>query len=214
VADIFQEVDEEVRKDKAIRLWKKYGVYVIIACVALVLGTASRVAWREYQEAQLMEEAGRFSEARQLLADGKSTEAIAALQALSSDASGGYGPIAAFHEAQARANSGDVNGAVEVYDSLAQNDEAGAALQQLARLMAAMVLVNEGDPAAIRERLAPLMAETNPWRYMARELTAILKHRQGDLDGARADFKSLSEDASAPGGVRVRAQEMLSALSK
>lgn len=214
MADIFQEVDEEVRKDKALVLWKKYGAYVIIACVALVVGVGARVAWREYQTSQRLEEAGRFADARQLLADGKSSEAIAALQALSNDASTGYSAIAGFHEAQARAKAGDINGAVETYDRLAGDSDAGAALQQLAGLMAAMVLLNEGDAADVERRLTPLMEDTSPWRFMAREIGAALKLRQGDRDGARAAYKSLSEDAAAPGGVRVRAQEMISALAK
>jgi hypothetical protein len=214
VADIFQEVDEEVRKDKAALLWKKYGVYVIIACVALVVGTASRVAWREYKAAERLEEAGRFAEAQQLVANGKSAEAITALQALSNDASTGYSAVAAFHEAQARATSGDLTGAVEVYDKLADDDDAGTALQQLARVLAAMVLLDGDDGAAVTQRLAPLMADDNPWRFLARELTAAQKHRHGDIDGARADYKALSEDAATPGGVRGRAQEMLSAMAK
>jgi hypothetical protein len=214
VADIFREVDEDVRKDKAHALWKKYGAYVIIACAALVVGTGARVAWREYQASQQLDEAGRFADARQLLADGKSSEAINALQALSSDASSGYSAIAGFHEAQARAQAGDTAGAVQTYDRLAGDGAAGPALRQLAALMAAMVLLDDGAAADVERRLTPLTADANPWRFMAREMMAALKLRQGDRDGARAAYKSLSEDAAAPGGVRNRAQEMLSALAK
>jgi hypothetical protein len=49
VADIFQEVDEDIRKDKATELWKKYGGIVIGACLAVVIGTGANVGWgREY----------------------------------------------------------------------------------------------------------------------------------------------------------------------
>lgn len=214
MADIFQEVDEEVRKDKALALWKKYGAYAIIVCVALVVGVGAKQAWQHYQASQRLEEAGRFAEAQKLLADGRSIEAIAALQALSSDASTGYSAIAAFHEAQARVKAGDTGGAVETYDRIAGNGDAGEALQQLAGLMAAVVLLNEGDVAEVERRLAPLRADANPWRFVAREMSAALKLRQGDRDGAREIFKTLSEDAAAPGGVRARAQEMLAALAK
>jgi len=41
VADIFNEVDEDVRKDKSLALWKAYGKYVIGAEGLIVVATAS-----------------------------------------------------------------------------------------------------------------------------------------------------------------------------
>ena len=70
VADIFQEVDEEIRRDKAKGLWRKYGVYVIIVCVGIVFGTASRVIWREYKATQQSEESSRYIVAKKLLDKG------------------------------------------------------------------------------------------------------------------------------------------------
>ena len=37
MGDIFQEVDEEVRRDRFHKIWKEYGGYIIAAAVALVL---------------------------------------------------------------------------------------------------------------------------------------------------------------------------------
>ena len=37
MADIFNEVDEDVRKDKSLALWKAYGKYVIGAAVLIVV---------------------------------------------------------------------------------------------------------------------------------------------------------------------------------
>ena len=48
VADIFQEVDEEVRRDQASLYWKKYGRYVIAVLVAIILGTAAHVRITSY----------------------------------------------------------------------------------------------------------------------------------------------------------------------
>jgi hypothetical protein len=47
---------------------------------------------------------------------------------------------------------------------------------------------------------------------MARELLAVLMIQQGDKDGARKALAALSDDATAPEGVRARAAEMLAAL--
>ena len=43
MSDIFQEVDEEVRRERLEQLWKRYGIY-IIAAVLLVLACVG--GWR------------------------------------------------------------------------------------------------------------------------------------------------------------------------
>ena len=63
MGDIFQEVDEEVRRDRFNKFWKEYGAYVIAAAVALVLGTAASVGWREYNAQRQQEDSDRFAAA-------------------------------------------------------------------------------------------------------------------------------------------------------
>ena len=46
VADIFQEVDEEVRREQLKKLWDRYGYLLIALCVLMVAGVGG---WRGYQ---------------------------------------------------------------------------------------------------------------------------------------------------------------------
>ena len=52
MADIFQEVDEDLRRDRATALWRKYGIYVLGVAIALVAGTAAWSGWRYYETRQ------------------------------------------------------------------------------------------------------------------------------------------------------------------
>ena len=70
------------------------------------------------------------------------------------------------------------------------------------------------DAAEMKERLKPLMAKTNPWRFSAQEITGLLSRRSGDKTKARELFTALVNDRNTPQGVRTRAQEMLSILGK
>lgn len=214
MADIFREVDEEVRKDKALGLWKRYGSYVIVACVALVLGTAGRVAWREYTRIQQKADAEAFAAATQLAEQGDAKAATAAFDTLSNDASTGYAVIAAFRAAEQRTEAGEKDAAVAIYDRLANDSDADAPLQALARLFAAMLLLDGAPAADVKARLDGLDADDSPWRYSARELSATLSYRDGDLAAAKTRFKALGDDPAAPNGIRARAQEMLSAMGE
>ena len=46
MADIFQEVDEEVRREQLKKLWARYGNYIVAACVVVVLAVGG---WRGYE---------------------------------------------------------------------------------------------------------------------------------------------------------------------
>lgn len=212
MADIFQEVDEDVRRDKAMVLWRKYGSYLIIACVAIVVGTAGRVGWREYKAAQQAEDSSRYVAAARMLEKGDTAGAIASFQSLAADANTGYGVIARFQLAAARVKAGDKDGGLAVYDKIATDDDMDTTFRGLARLQAVMLLVDGGAMDDLNRRLTPLLADGSAWRYSASEIQAILKHREGDTAGARAAFKALSDDASAPAGMRNRAAQMLAAL--
>ena len=211
MADIFQEVDEDIRRDKAVVLWRKYGIYVIIMCVAIVVGTAGRVGWREYKTAQRAEESARYVVAEQLLQKGDTAAAIASFQSLAAEASTGYGLIAKFQAAAARIEAGDSAGAVTAYDQIA-DDGIDPIFRGLANLQAVMLLIDGGGTEDLTRRIGDLVGQDSPWRYSGLEMQAVLKHRDGDMAGARAAFKALSEDAGAPDGMRSRAAQMLAAL--
>ncbi len=212
MADIFQEVDEDIRRDKAVALWRKYGSYAVIACVAIVIGTAGRVGWREYKAAQQAEESGRYVMAAQLLEKGDTAGAISSFQSLANEASTGYGAIARFQSAGARVKAGDKDGGLAVYDQIAADSSMDPIFRSLAQLQAVMLLIDDGAVDDLNRRLAPLIADDSAWRYSALEMQAVLKHREGDTAGARAAFEALSVDASAPPGMRGRAAQMLAAL--
>ncbi len=212
MADIFQEVDEEVRRDKAAVLWRKYGTYVIIACVAIVVGTGGRVFWRGYKADQQAEESSRYVVAERLLEQGDTAGAIASFQSLAAEAGTGYSLMARFQGAAARVKAGDKPGAIEIYDKLAADTGVDSVFRGLAQLQAIMLLIDDGAADDITRRLAPLLAEESPWRYSGLEMQAVLKYREGDMAGARAAYKDLSEDAAAPAGMRGRAAQMLAVL--
>ncbi len=210
--NLFREVDEDLRKDKLQALWKRYGAVVIAGCVALVLGTAGSVFWRDYQAGQRSADSARFAAAIDLVERGDNAAAVDAFVALADDAGGGYALLARFHEAAARAETGDGRGAVAVYDGIAADGGPDQVYRDLAALMAAMQLANSASAADIETRLQALLADDNPWRFSARELIAAVAVREGRTAAAVESFRTLAEADEAPPGLRARARQMLDAL--
>lgn len=214
MADIFKEVDEDLRRERYLKLWRKYGKYVIAGAVAIVVATAASVAWQEYRKSQMLEQSTRFAQALDLAQEGRTAEAAAAFANLAADASADFTALARLQEAALKAKSGDVAGAVQIYGRLANDNGVDRAFRDLAVILGALHTVDSADPAALVERLAPLTAENSPWRHSALELTALAVERLGDRTRAGEIFARLAGDPDAPLALRMRAAEMLAAFGE
>jgi hypothetical protein len=211
VSDIFREIDEELRRDNLLKLWSRYGRYVIAVAVLAIVVAGGIVAWRDHQASERRAQGQRYSSALALARDGKDGEAAKVL-ALMAQEDGGYGLLAAFEEAELLAKSGDKKGAIAAYDRLAGSSGVDPEFRGLAVLLSVMHGLLDGDATGAIERLQPLTAAGNPWRGSALDLTAAAKLQAGDRSGALAIYKELTDDLSAPQGLRAHAAEMAAAL--
>jgi len=212
VADIFSEVDEDLRRDKYEDLWKRYGKLLMAGAAAVVLLTAGFVGWQEYSKRARLEAGGSFAAAKAMTEEGRNADAATAFAALADSAGGGYAKIARLEEAAAVAAAGDRQAAIALYDKLAADFSGGDTFGELAALLAALHILDDGDISGARKRLEPLIGAGKAWRYSAMELIALAALAEGDADSARKGFKELTDDAKAPQGVRSRSAEMLAAL--
>lgn len=212
MADIFREVDEDLRRERFAKLWKTYGSYVIAFFVAVVLVTAATVGWREYSEQRRAADGARFLGAAQMLADGRPADSAAAFAELAVDGSGNYPVLARLQEAGALSAAGDSAAVLAIYESLAADGDIDSLYRDLALILLALHTLDEADPAELSDRLTPLLAEDNAWRHSAREVSGLLAMRSGDHERAKEMFAALSDDPIAPPAMRQRATELLAAL--
>ena len=210
MSDIFQEVDEEVRRERLNRLWQQYGNYAIAACVLVVVAVAG---WRGYDwwQTRKAAEAGAAFESAVMLAEaGKHQEADAAFAKLAVDGTAGYRVLARLREAAELAQT-DKNAAVKTYDEIAGDRSAGQVMQDLAAVRSGFLLVDTAPYSEIRTRLEPLTAADRTFRHTARELLALSAWKAGDMTAARQWADMIITDPQSPAGTRSRA-EVLSEL--
>jgi hypothetical protein len=210
VADIFQEVDEEVRRERLQQLWQRYGNLIIAACILFVAAVG---AWRGYewwQTKKAGESGAAFENAVTLAEAGKHQEAEAAFAKLAADGSAGYRALARLRDAAELAQT-DRPAAVKAYDEIAADGSAGTVIQQLAAVRAAILLVDTAPYSEIKQRLEPLTATDKTFRHSARELLALSAWKAGDMTAAKQWSDMIISDPQSPEGTRSRA-EVLSEL--
>jgi hypothetical protein len=210
VSDIFHEVDEEVRREQLKKIWQRYGNYIVVACLIVVVGIAG---WRGYewmQSKHAAESGAAFEQAATLAETGKVQEAEAAFAKLGVDGTAGYRILSRLREAAELARS-DPKAGVKAYDEIAADRGAGQVIQDLATLRAGYLLVDGTPYADLRNRLEPLTGSGRAFRYSARELLALSAWKQGDASAAKQWTETIIGDPQTPAGARSRA-EVLSQL--
>jgi len=216
VSDIFDEVNEEVRREQLKKLWERYGNYIIAAAILVVLAVA---AWRGYQywEARKAVAAGAAYDAATALADdGKHDEAEAAFAKLADDGTAGYRVLARLRAA-AELGERDPKAAVAAYDSIAADSAGQPLVSDLAILRAGFLLVDTASYQEMLQRLEPLAQPAGVFRHSARELLALSAWRNSDTAAARKWADAARGDPDAPSGLRARMEvlgELLPETSK
>jgi hypothetical protein len=210
VTDIFNEVDEEVRREQLKKIWLRYGNYIVAACLLVIVGLA---AWRGYewmQNKHAAESGAAFEQAAALAESGKTQESEAAFAKLGADGTAGYRVLSRLREAAELAHT-DRTAAVKAYDQIAADRSVGQVMQDLATLRAGYLLVDGTPYAELRNKLEPLTAPERAFRFSARELLALSAWKQGDVAAAKQWTDAIIGDPQTPAGARSRA-EVLSQL--
>jgi hypothetical protein len=219
VVDIFDEVDEELRAERAQQLLKRYGGLIVAGALVIVGAAAGWQGWRWYEARQDQAAAVEYLTAMNLAdataagtSEASRTAATATLGKLAATAPDGYATLARLREAALKADSGDAQGAAAIWDKLAGDSSADPLLRDLASLLWAQHQIDSADPSLLEDRLKVLTAPENPWHALAEEQLALLDLRRGRTDQARTALQHLAQDSSAPNGVRGRASGLLSRL--
>jgi len=203
VSDIFDEVDEAVRREQFIKLWERYGYLMIAVAVQIVAGVA---AWRGYDYWQSKKAADfgtQFTSAAILAEEGKHDEAEKAFARIAAQGTAGYRVLARMREA-AEVAQRDPKAAVAIYDELAASSSTDQSLRDLAALRAALLLADTAPFPELSRRLEPLAAANAPFRHSAREILAFAAWKAGDSTAVQKWSQLIREDPETPPALRDR----------
>jgi hypothetical protein len=211
VSELFDEVDEDVRRDQLKKLWDRYSILIVAAAFLVIAAVGG---WRGYQylETKKAEEAGvAFDKAVELSDQNKHAEAEAAFNNLAATAPYGYRMLSRLHAA-AEVATRDPQAAVKLYDDIAADRSVGTLDQALAKIRAASLLLETAGYPNVLQRLE---AETSPqatFRHTARELLALSAWHANDMTAARKWLDMIANDGETPPGMRSRAEALQALL--
>lgn len=203
MSDIFQEVEEDVRRERYEKLWKEYGNYIIALAVLIVAAVAAWQVWLRYDLGQRQRVSDELQKADQVATSGNYVTAETALAPLAKSAPGGYEDLAKFRLAGVYLAEGKRDQSIDLLRQLTSLSD--PILASAARLRLAWTLADASPKPEIVALLQPLAGKDNPWRFAASEVIAYVDLKDGNRNQAITEYQQIAQDAGAPQTLRQRA---------
>lgn len=205
---LFREVDEEVRREQAKKLWDRYGTYLVAVSLAVIVGVAGWKGWQYWQLSRSQAAAKVYFNQGADAAGPRDSD----LQELARSGPAGYALLARFSLAGELAKTGKRDEAVKAYEAIAADRSVPQAFREAATIRAAYLLADTASSADLKARLAELDKPESVWRLPIKEIYALAAWREGHYQDAYRLVGEIAADPAAPQGMRQRAQIMAAVL--
>jgi len=190
MADIFDEVSEELKQDQLIQLWKKYSKLIITFFILLVLSVSTYQVYMIWNEKKLTESSEQFFSGLEKL-DNKDFEKSAEIFLNSSlDQKDGYRILSIFGLAHSNFENGEISKMVSNYQTIYEDKTIGNYYQDLARILS-VIKDNKSNFSELQGRLKPILNSPSKLQLLAAEMEIVLFIRFNKLDKARNSIKLL-----------------------
>jgi hypothetical protein len=220
--DIFDEVQEDLRAERARALGRRYWGAVVTVAVVLVLGTGGFFTWQANRAEVTTATADKFITAAQQADKAVSPSGVADPAAaapveasfadIAAHGPAGYRVLAQLRLAALQWQTGKHADAIASWQAVADDTSAPPLLRDLAVVLGAGHQVDSGDPVLLKQRLEALTGPDNLWAPMAQQLIALIEIRTGRPRNAAATLQALIANPMTPPEIKQMATDVLTTL--
>ena len=210
----FREVDEELRRDRATRVWKQWGLWIIAALVAGLAAFGGWLYWQHRQAQAAGVEGEQLQAAYDSLAGGNAAAASGSLGTLVTSDNDGYRVLAAFTQADILLQKNDLKGAAAKFGTVAADPSVAQPFRDLALIRQTVAEFDTVRPQVVVERMRPLAVSGGAWLGSAGELLGAAYLKLGQRAQAGEAFGRVARDKDVPESIRQRAVQLAGALGR
>ncbi len=211
---LLRQIEEEVRREQYLKLWKQYGVYLVGGVVAMVVAIGGWQWYTAYQLQRAQTAGAQFSEALARFDADKKEDGLKGLEQIAKEGSPAYAVLAKLRLAGEHREAGAPDKALALYQEVAKNSSVDRYLASFAELQIGSLKVDSGSWTEVENHLKPLIGDDVPWRFSARELIGIAAFKHGKWAEAREAYSALLTGEGVPGALRQRAQLALALITR
>lgn len=207
-----REVDEELRRDQIVGVWKNYGRIIVGLIIAGLAVFAGVLGWRAWSHGAAEKQAIELQQAYDSLAGGNTQAAKAPIDKLAGDSAPGYRALAKMLQGNNLLAAGKTKEAAAKFGEIAADSAIGQPIRDLATIRQTQTEFDALAPQTVIDRLKPLAASDSAWLGSAGEMTAMADLKLNRTAEARAMFKMIAESDKVPDSIRLRAVQATQAM--
>lgn len=207
-----REVDEELRRDEALKFARRNGPLLIGALVAGLIAFGAYLLWQNWQAQQAGADGAKFGKTVEQLTRGDVKGAEKPLSELAASSHEGYRVGARFLQADVALQKNDLKAAARIFGEVASDSGVSPAFRNLALIRQTSAEFDTLKPETVIARLKPLAVKDGPWLGSAGELVAAAYLQINQPQQAAKLFAMIAEDDKLPETLRTRAAQMAGTL--
>jgi hypothetical protein len=210
--EFIKEVDEDLKEEKRVKLWKKLLPYVLGFSFGVILLTSGFVFWENYTKNTSQSLGDDFTAAVGLESENDIDAALLALDRIVDKGSDGYATIAKMKKASILIQKGDLEKGLDIYLDLERN-AVDQSFRDIATILYVLNSMDKVDPLNLLEKLKPLEA-SKIWKSSALELKAFIYLKTEKKEQAKETFQSILDQKNTPSSLSTRARNMIEYLKE
>lgn len=208
-----REVDEELRRDQLLTLWRRRGRWIVAGVVVALLAFAAFLYWRHSNTSNAGTEGEALNAALRDFGENRAAQGEAAIAKLADSGNAGYRAAARFTQASLLLEKDNRKGAAAKFGEIAADASMPQQFRDLALIRQTAAEFDTLKPEVAIQRMAPLATKESPWLGSAGEMLAIAYLRQGKRADAARVFSMVAQgDKAVPDSIRQRAVQMAGVL--
>ena len=208
--EFVREVDEDIKEEQRIKLWKKVFPYVVSVSLGIIIFTSGYVFWNNYTDSLNQQLGDDFTAAVQLANEEDLDASILALNRIVDEGSDGYVTLAKMKKASLLIQRGELELGLNIYLDLERN-AVDQSFRDIASILYVLNSMDTEDPQALLKKINKLES-SQIWRSSALEMKAFLKLKQNKEEEARKIFEAILNLPSTPSSLATRAKNMVDYL--
>ncbi len=207
MADIFDEIEEDLRRDRMKELWQRYGNYILGLAVLIIIGVAGYQGYNYWMETKSQSSGNTFFEAV------TAENSLDALTSIVSDLPEGYAMLASFRMAALYAEDGNNAAAEQSYIEMSEDISIDIFYRDTALLLSVMNAPKSADKNVLIERISDISSFAGPLQGLALETSAGLYLELNNTDKAISSLTQASKLSDISSSLRQRISQSLSIIA-
>ena len=190
MADIFDEVSEELKNDQLIKTWKKYSKFIIAFVILLIISLISYQAFKNWNEKKIEAISKVYFEAIENLEDKNYTKSKELFLKNAENHEGGYKMLSLFGLAESNFKDGKIDEMILNYKTIYDDNSIDIYYRNLSRILS-VIKDNSGSYNEQMLLLKPIINSPSKLQILAAELEVILLIKFNKIKEAQKAINNL-----------------------